>query len=181
METVSLPISLRWSESEPTLNGLAQVIPPPLLVDDRLVDLARGQVVVSREPDVEEPLVVPQIQVHLASIVQHKHLSCAALAGPDQYHWKGSSFSTSTFPDRPGLTVLVGRERAGVDVDVRVDLDGGHVQAARLEDRAHAARDDALPDAGDHSAGDQDVFHGGALVPGPQRNNMVNERHLKIG
>lgn len=63
-----------------TLNGLAQVVSPPLLVDDRLIDLARGQVVVSRKPNVEETLVVSQIKVHLASIVQYKNLSCRAFA-----------------------------------------------------------------------------------------------------
>lgn len=71
-----------------TLNGLAQVVSPPLLVDDRLIDLARGQVVVSRKPNVEEALVVSQIKVHLASIVQHKHLSCRAFALCDRYNLK---------------------------------------------------------------------------------------------
>lgn len=56
-----------------TLYSLAQVVSLPLLVDDRLVDLASGQVVVLGEPDVQEAFVVPQVQVHLATIVQHKH------------------------------------------------------------------------------------------------------------
>lgn len=44
-----------------TLNGFAQVVSPPLFVDDRLINLPGGQVVVSGQPDVEEALIVPQI------------------------------------------------------------------------------------------------------------------------
>lgn len=56
-----------------TLHSLAQVVSPPLFVDHRLIDLASGQVVVSGQPDVEETFVVPQIQVYLAPVIQHKH------------------------------------------------------------------------------------------------------------
>lgn len=56
-------------------------------------------------------------------------------------------------------TVLVGGECACVYVDVRVDLDGGHMQSARLQDCAYAACDDAFTNARDDSSGDQDVFH----------------------
>lgn len=58
-----------------TLHGLAQIVSSPLFVNDRLVDLAGGEVVVFGETDVQEALVVPQIQVHLSSIVQHKHFT----------------------------------------------------------------------------------------------------------
>lgn len=58
-----------------TLHSLAKVVSPPLFVDDRLVDLAGGQVVVSGQPDVEETLIIPQIQVHLAAVVQHEHFT----------------------------------------------------------------------------------------------------------
>lgn len=70
-----------------TLNGLAQVISSPLFVDDWLIDLASGQVVVSGQPDVEETFVVSQIQVHLTSIIQHEYFPCKALARQDQYEY----------------------------------------------------------------------------------------------
>lgn len=56
--TYFLHILILLRASERTLNSLAQVVSPPLLVDDRLVDLAGGQVVVPRQPNVEETLVV---------------------------------------------------------------------------------------------------------------------------
>ena len=57
------------------------------------------------------------------------------------------------------LTVFVWGESAGVYVDVRVDLDGGHVQAAGLEDRTDAAGDDSFTNARDDPTGHQDVLH----------------------
>lgn len=44
-----------------TLHSLAEVVPLALLVDDRLVDLARGDVVVLMKRHIEEPFVVTQV------------------------------------------------------------------------------------------------------------------------
>jgi len=49
--------------------------------------------------------------------------------------------------------MFVGRKCARVDVDVRVDFDGGHVDATVLEDGAERAGDDAFADAADDTAG----------------------------
>lgn len=57
--------------------------------------------------------------------------------------------------------MLVGREGPCVDVDVRVDFDGGDRDPAALEDRAEGAGDDALADARNHAARHQHVLHGG--------------------
>ena len=46
-----------------------------LLVNDLPVNLPRRNVVVARQRDVQEALVVAQIQVDLAPIVQHKDLA----------------------------------------------------------------------------------------------------------
>ena len=40
------------------LDGLPEVVSPPLLVDDMLVDLAGGDVVVTVEGHIQEPVVV---------------------------------------------------------------------------------------------------------------------------
>ena len=61
------------------LHRLAEVVAPPLLLDHVPVDLAGGQVVVLREGDVEEPLVVAEVQVGLAAVVQHEHLAVPAI------------------------------------------------------------------------------------------------------
>lgn len=51
------------------------------------------------------------------------------------------------------LTMLVGRERPGVYVDVGIDFDGRHADVAMLEDGAERAGDDTLAHAADHTAG----------------------------
>ena len=97
------------------------------------------------------PFVVAQVQINLAAIVEDVDLA-----------------------------VLVGGEGAGVDVNVRVDLDAGTLikltpalkistlfgyspccgNIAVLEDDPDRAGDDALADAGDDAARHQHVLHG---------------------
>lgn len=62
------------------------------------------------------------------------------------------------------LTVLEWRKGAGIDVDVRIDLDRGHIYAAAVEQCAEGAGDDALADATDHATRNQNVFHFYAAV-----------------
>ena len=59
------------------------------------------------------------------------------------------------------LAVLERAHRARVDVEVRVELDEGDLEAARLEDRRQRCRRDALAERGHHTAGDEDELgHG---------------------
>ena len=57
------------------------------------------------------------------------------------------------------FSVFVGRKSSGVDVDVGIDLDGGHLDVARLQDHAHRAGDNALANAADDATSDKDVLH----------------------
>lgn len=59
-----------------TLDSFPQVISFALLVNDVLIDLSSGQVVVLGEADVKEPLIVTQVKVHFPTVVQHKNLAC---------------------------------------------------------------------------------------------------------
>lgn len=58
------------------MDSFAKIVSLPLLVDDVLVDLPSSQVVVFGESDIKEALVVPKVQIHLPSVIQHKHLAC---------------------------------------------------------------------------------------------------------
>lgn len=62
------------------------------------------------------------------------------------------------------FTVFIRGEGAGVNVNVGVDLDGGDVEAAGLENGTNTTGDDAFTDPGDHTACDQDVLHCGSHV-----------------
>ena len=56
------------------------------------------------------------------------------------------------------LAVLERRHRAGVDVEVGVELLQRDLEAPRLEERADRGRRDALAEAGNHAARDENVF-----------------------
>ena len=98
------------------LDRLPEVVPAPLFLDHGAVHLPRRDVVVSREVHVEEPLVVPEIEVRLRSVVEDED-----------------------------LPVLVGVHRARVHVQVRIDLHGADPQAAGFQKDTDRTRGDALP------------------------------------
>lgn len=58
------------------LDSFAQVVTSTLLVYHLLVYLAGGDVVVLGESDIEEALVIAEVEVNLAAVVQHIHLPC---------------------------------------------------------------------------------------------------------
>src|ERR1051326_6606633 len=105
------------------LDGAAEVVAAPLLLDHRLVDLAGGEVVVAAHLRALETLVVAQVEVGLGPVLGDENLA-----------------------------VLERRHRAGIDVDVRVQLDVGDADAARLEDRSEGRGGDALPQRGNYTA-----------------------------
>jgi hypothetical protein len=86
------------------LDRAAEVIAAPLLLDDREVHLARGDVVVARHARGGEALVVPEIEVGLAAVVRDEDLA-----------------------------VLVRAHRARVDVDVRIHLLQRHAEPSRFQ------------------------------------------------
>ncbi len=93
-EAEALDVSLDFvGDVRHDLDCLAEIVAPSLLVDDRLIDAAGGEVVGAGGLDVGESFVVTQVQVCLMAV-----------------------YGDVTF------TVLVGVEGAGVDVDVGVEL-----------------------------------------------------------
>jgi len=97
------------------LHRVAEVFTAALLGDHRRVHLTGGDVGRGPQVGVEEPLVVPDVEVGLGSV----------LGDVD-------------------LAVLERVHRPGVDVEVRVELLHRHPQAASLEQAAQAAGREAL-------------------------------------
>src|SRR5207247_3215513 len=98
------------------------------LLDDRLVHGAGGHVRLAGQGLVGEPFVVPEVEVGLGAVVQHEDLA-----------------------------VLERVHGAWVDVDVRVELLEGDVEAARLEEASEGGEGEALPEAGGDSTRDEHV------------------------
>src|SRR5712692_4834270 len=117
------------------LHGAAEVVAASLFSYHRIVDLAGGEVVVPVHPGRLETLVVAQIEVGLGAVLGDEHLA-----------------------------VLEGAHRAGIDVDVRVELEECDFDAARFEDRGEGGGGYPLPQRGNHSARHEHIL--GHLKPG---------------
>jgi hypothetical protein len=113
------------------LHRLAEVVAAPLLLDDRLVDLAGAETVEPGERAGGEAFIVAEVEVGLGAVVEHVDFA-----------------------------VLVGAHGPRVDVEVRVELLDAHLQSAALEQCAEGGGGEALAQGGDHAAGDEDVLHG---------------------
>lgn len=111
------------------LHRVTEVLAAALLGDDRVVDLAGGDVGRAVQVDVEEALVVADVQVGLGAVVGDEHLA-----------------------------VLERVHRAGVDVQVRVELLHRDPKTARLQQRTQAGGRQALAEGGSDTPGDEDVL-----------------------
>jgi len=86
------------------LHGSPEIIAPTLLGDDRMVDPARGEIVGLAKMLIEEPFVMTEIEIGLRPVVGHIDLA-----------------------------VLEGVHGSGIDIDVRIEFQDGHVEAPGLE------------------------------------------------
>jgi hypothetical protein len=117
------------------LHRFAEVVAAALAFDDILEDLAGSEVVEPGENAVGEALVVAEVEVGLRAVVEHVNLA-----------------------------MLEGRHRAGVHVEVGIELLEGDLEATVLKKGSNGCGGQALSEGGDHAAGDEDVFH--AMITG---------------
>jgi hypothetical protein len=120
------------------LHGLAQVITAALAVDHPLVDLPGGVVVAPRSLKAGEALVVSQIEIGFGAVVGDEDLA-----------------------------MLERAHRAGIDVEIGVELLQGHAVAPALEQAADRGAGQALAQRRDHAAGHDDVFGHRVLLADP--------------
>ena len=111
------------------LHGVAEVVAAALLGEHRLVDRSGGRVRSPGERHVDEALVVSEVEVGLTAVVGDEHLA-----------------------------VLEGVHRAGVDVDVGVELLHRDPQAPGLEQPPERGGGEPLSEARCHATGHEDVL-----------------------
>jgi hypothetical protein len=111
------------------LHGLAEIVAAAFLADHRFVDLAGREVVGLAHLRADEALVVAEVEVGLRTVFRHEHFA-----------------------------VLERAHRAGVDVDVGIELEEGDFQTARFEDRGEGGGGDALAEGRNYAAGDENIF-----------------------
>ena len=119
------------------LDRAAEVVAAALLGDDRLVDAAGRHVGELGQVLVDEALVVAEVEVGLGAVVGDEDLA-----------------------------VLVRAHRARIHVDIRIELEDGDLQAARLEDASDAGGGDAFAKRGGHASGHKDILRHGSCPPG---------------
>ena len=116
-----------------------QVVAVALLGDDLGVDAACGGVVEAVGRHAGEALVVAQVQVGLSAVIGDVDLA-----------------------------VLVGAHRAGIDVQVGVQLAQPHGESAGLQQGAEGRGGNAFAEGRHHAAGDEDVPGHGRPVYEPE-------------
>ena len=115
------------------LHGLAEVVAPPLLLEDVLVYLPGGQIVEFAELAVGEALIVAEVEVGFSAVVEHIHLA-----------------------------VLERAHRSRVDVEVGIEFLYPDVEFPGLEKRPERSRRKPLAQRRNYSACNKYVFHFGA-------------------
>ena len=111
------------------LHREAQIFAPALPVEHIPVYLAGGEIGVLIQILVNKALIVAQIQVGFRAVLGHIHLA-----------------------------MLIGAHGAGVHIDVGIQLLRGHFQPPGLEQPAQRSGGDALAQAGNHTAGYEDIL-----------------------
>jgi hypothetical protein len=77
------------------------------------------------------------------------------------------------------LAMLIGRHRAGVDVEIGIELADADLVVARLEKRGEAGGHQALAKRGDHAAGDENIpRHGGRALSVPPHSAQGRIRQI---
>ena len=100
------------------LNGAAKIVSPSLLGDHVVIDLPAGHVAELVEILVNEPFIVPQVQVGFGAVLGNEHFA-----------------------------VLIGRHRTGVHIEIGIELHGRHADAPGLEQEADRSDGHALSQA----------------------------------
>jgi hypothetical protein len=106
------------------LNRRTQIVAAPFLRDHALVDAAGREIAVAARRGTHEALVVAEIQIGLRAVVRDEHFA-----------------------------VLERAHRARIHVDVGVELDHRHLEAAGLENGAQRGGGDAFAQGGHDTTG----------------------------
>ena len=118
------------------LNGAAQKIAAPFLVNQGGIDLPGGNIGGPGQFHIDKPLVMAQIQVRLPAV-----------------------------PGYENLSVLIGRHGAGIHIQIGIQLDHGNGQPPAFEDAADRGYANPLADGTDHAAGDEYILGSHAFQP----------------
>ena len=114
------------------LNGIAQILTTTFLGDNRGVHLARRRICSARQVHIQEAFVVADIEVGFRAVFSHENFA-----------------------------VLKRVHRAGIDVDVGIELLHDHMQSPRTKESSQAGGGQALAQRGHNATRDKNMLgHG---------------------
>ena len=108
------------------LNGFAEIVAAPFLIQHVLIDAARRDAVGLARRDAGEALVVAQIEIGLRAVIGDEHFA-----------------------------MLEGRHRAGIHVEIRVELAQPHAVSPSLQQGPQRSTGQSLAKRRHHPAGDE--------------------------
>ena len=111
------------------LHGASEVFAAALLVQHICIDLAGREIGKTVQILVDEALIMSEVEVGFRAVLGHIDLA-----------------------------VLIGAHRAGIDVDVGIELLCGDLQAAGFEQPSERCRRDALAEPRNHAAGHKNIL-----------------------
>ncbi len=117
------------------LNRPAQIIAAAFLADHLSVNLSGGHVAYPVQADVNKTLIMSQVQVRFSAIIQHIH-----------------------------FTMLVRAHRAGVDIDIRIQLLHCNSIASFLQQQTQCSCCHPLPHGANHATRKKDIFRRHAIL-----------------
>ena len=118
------------------LNGRTEIIATAFLGDNVLINASGGDVVALMRRNTSEALVVAQIEIGLGPVIGHID-----------------------------LTMLIGRHRPRIDVEIGVEFPDTDLVATRLKEGSKRCCHETFAKRGDHAAGDKDIpRHGGRAL-----------------
>src|SRR5690606_6024006 len=103
------------------LHGAAEIVTSALLAQHGFIDASGGERVATAQSAAEKALVMAEIEIGLGAILGNEHFA-----------------------------VLEWTHRAGIDVDVGVQLQHGHLQPACLKNGTERSRGDSLAQRGNN-------------------------------
>src|SRR5271165_1435356 len=130
------------------LHRRAEILAAPFAADHRRIDPAGGDRIAAPRGNADVALVMAEIEIGLSPVIGDVD-----------------------------LPVLVGAHRAGIDIEVRVELPEPDLEPARLQQSAKRRRRETLAERGDHAAGNKDEpRHGTPVYSIWEQCHMVNNR-----
>jgi len=112
------------------LHGFAEVIAAPFLFQHGLVHAAAGEVVELGQLRMGEPLVMTEVQIGFRAVIQHVDFA-----------------------------VLKRAHRAGIHIEIRIELLQRHLETARLKQRTEGGSRQSLAEGTYYAACQKNIFH----------------------